>query len=120
MGSKDTKVLGYIAAQPGTINVLCDGDSCIIAGSEKQMSEYITAFAVNPKAEYRISKARYGHVLQAMKMGAPYSFDRESFSRFCPLAHEDGIEVVDFTPDIQCKADGPAVSLMRVQWISRQ
>ncbi len=116
MGSKDTKVLGYIAVQPGTINVLCDGDSCIIAGSERQMIEYIRAFAANPKAVYHISKARYGHVLQAMKMGGAYSFDRESFSRFSPLAHEDGIEIVDFTPDIQHRPDGPAISLMRVQW----
>ncbi|MEW6171964.1 MAG: hypothetical protein AB1510_02705 [Bacillota bacterium] len=119
MSNKDTKVLGYVAVQPGTINVLCYGDSCIVAGSEKQMREYIAAFSVNPNAEYRISKARYGHVLQAMKLGGVYSFDRESFSRFCPLAREDGIEVVDFTPDNQCMPDGPAISLMRVQWISK-
>lgn len=120
MSDKDTKVLGYIAVQSGTINVLCDGDSCIIAGSEKQMQEYIAVFTVDSKTEFRITKARYGQVLQAMKLGGAYSFDRESFSRFCPLAREDGFELVDFTPDIQFKPDGPALSLMRVQWIPKK
>jgi hypothetical protein len=119
MSEKDTKVLGYIAVQPGTINVLCDGDSCIVAGSEQKMRECIEAFSVDRHASHRISKARYGHVLRAMKLGAAYSFDQQSFSRFCPLARKDGIEVVEFIPDNRGRPDGPAILLMRVQWISK-
>ena len=120
MGDRDTKVLGYVAVRPGTINVLCDGDSCIVAGSEKQMREYIAAFSADRDAAYRISKARYGHVLQAMKLGGAYSFDRESFSRFCPLAQADGLDIVDFTQNNQERPDGPAIPLMRVQWVIRE
>ena len=120
MSDKDTMVLGFIAVLHGTINVLCDDDSCIVTGSEKRMKEYIATFATDPKAKYRITKARYGHVLQAMKMGGAYSFDQESFSRFSPLAREDGIDVVDFTPKEQGRPDGPAIPLMRIQWVSKQ
>ena len=120
MSNKDTTVLGFIAILRGTINVLCDGDSCIVTGSEKRMKEYIATFATEPKAQYRITKARYGHVLQVMKMGGAYSFDQESFSRFGPLAREDGIDVVDFTPKERERPEDPAIPLMRVQWISKQ
>ena len=119
MRNKDTKVLGYIAVQSGTINVLCDGDSCIVAGSEKLMKEYIAALSVDSNVTYRISKARYGHVTQAMKLGGAYSFDHESFLRFCPLACEDGIGLKNFIPDNQGKPDCPAIQLMRVHWISK-
>jgi hypothetical protein len=118
MSDKATKVLGFIAVVPGTINVLCDGDSCAVMGSEKALKHYIAISADEPDIKYRITKARYGHVLRAMKMGGAYSFDRESFSRFCPLAREDGIDVVDFTPENQRKQQGTGIPLMRVQWIS--
>jgi hypothetical protein len=45
MGDKSTKVLGHVAVVPGTVNVLCDGDSCIVAGSEKLMRDYIVSFS---------------------------------------------------------------------------
>ena len=117
MSDKATKVLGFVAIQPGTINVLCDGDSCIVASSEERMKQYIATISTDPQKEYRISKARYGRVLQAMRLGGAYSFDKESFSRFCPLARGDGIDIIDFKPQNRGRPDGPAIPLMRVQWI---
>ena len=121
MSDKETKVLGFIAFVPGTIGVLCDGDSCIVMGSEKLMKQYLEKFAADLRVGYRITKARYGHVLKVMKMGGAYSFDRESFSRFCPLARADGIDVVNFTPKSQkVPEDGIGIPLMRVQWIPKE
>jgi hypothetical protein len=119
MSQKETKVLGFVAVVPGGVDVLCDGDSCVVAGSEKAMKQYIEmSTAGDGDVRFRVTKARYGHVLRAMKLGGAYSFDRESFSRFCPLAREDGIEVADFTPGNRPKAEGGAgIPLMRVQWI---
>ena len=102
MSNSHTKVLGYIATLPGKIDLLCDGDSCIIAGSEKTMKEYIANFSNQT----------------GLKLGAAYSFDHESYLRFCPLATEDGMDFVDFTPEDKARPAGLAVSLMRVQWIS--
>jgi hypothetical protein len=120
MSDKATKVLGYVAVQTGTINVLCDNNSCIVAGSEKNMEEYIAALSVDRNVTYRISKARFGQVISAMKLGAAYSFDRESFARFSPLARKEGIELMAFTPDNQAKPDDSAIPLMRVQWLAKE
>lgn len=120
MSYRDSKVLGFVASIPGTINMFCDGDSCIVAGSEKRMQDYIAAMSSDPKAKHRITKAHYGHVVQAMKLGGAYSFDREAFSRLAPLARQDGIDLVDFTPAAQTKREGPGVPLMRVTWTSTQ
>ncbi|TRZ51445.1 hypothetical protein D4S03_05140 [bacterium] len=116
MSDRDSKVLGFVASIPGTINMFCDGDSCVVAGSEKQMQDYIAAMSSDPKVKYRITKARYGHVVQAMKLGGAYSFDRESFSRLAPLVQQEGIDLVDFTPDAQTKEEGQGIPLMRLTW----
>lgn len=120
MSDRDSKVLGFVASIPGTINMFCDGDSCIVAGSEAQMQKYIALMSSNHKAKYRIIKARYGHVVQAMKLGGAYSFDREAFSRLAPLAQQDGIDLVDFTPDAQTRQEGTVIPLMRLTWTSTQ
>ena len=120
MSDKDSKVVGFVTSIPGTINMFCDGDSCIVAGSEKRMQDYLAAVSSDLKAKYRITKARYGHVVQAMKLGGAYSFDQEAFSRLAPLAQQDGIDLVDFTPDAQTKPEGPGIPLMRLTWIFTQ
>lgn len=99
--------------------MICDGDSCIVAGSERKMNEYIKAFSNSPSTRYQITKARYGHVMKGMKLAAAYSFDEESYSRFHLLACEDGMQLVDFSPMNHRKPDGPSISLMRVQWIEK-
>jgi hypothetical protein len=81
------------------------------------MQDYIAAISSDAKAKYRITKSRYGHMVQAMKLGGDYSFDREAFSRLAPLARQDGIDLVDFTPAAQTKQGGPGVPLIRVRWI---
>ena len=120
MSDRDSKVLGFVASIPGTINMFCDGDSCIVAGSETQMQNYIAVMNSNHKAKYRIIKVRYGQVVQAMKLGGAYSFDREAFSRLAPLAQQDGIDLVDFTPDAQTRQEGPVIPFMRLTWTSTQ
>jgi len=31
----DIKVIGFISQKSGTVNLICDGDSAIVAGSER-------------------------------------------------------------------------------------
>jgi hypothetical protein len=39
MSDKDAKVLGYVAVKPGAPDVLCVGDSCVVAGSDEGSME---------------------------------------------------------------------------------
>jgi len=51
------------------------------------MRDYIEQMEDRPSnAGYEIKKARYGHILKCLKLGASYSFDEESYGRFYPLA----------------------------------
>jgi hypothetical protein len=111
-----SRVLGYVAFGPGATNILCDGDSCIVAGSERLLRAYITAFAPQDGVTMDLRKARYGQVLQAMRLGGAYSFDSESYARFAPLARVDGIQLSAFSPRPNARPTAPAVSLMRVSW----
>lgn len=94
----DGKIIGYLAyitkAEP-----ICEGNSCIIAGSRDKMKTYLKQN--NPRLIDRvtISKARFGDIKRALQLGAAYSFDEEAYNRFHPLARKAGIKVgpEDFT-----------------------
>jgi len=42
MKNRDKQVVGYFAIRTGTVKVVCDGDDCVIAGSQKAMNSYIS------------------------------------------------------------------------------
>jgi len=41
MKNRDKQVVGYFAIRMGTQNVVCDGDACVIAGSQKAMNSFL-------------------------------------------------------------------------------
>jgi hypothetical protein len=86
----DHKIIGYLSVF-SQYDLLCDGDSCVIAGSEKKMKEYLAANAGARAAKYQIRKARFGDILAGLKAGAAYSFDEEAYNRFYPLAQSEGL-----------------------------
>lgn len=116
--NKDSKVIGFIAQQSGTINLICDGDSAIVAGSEKKMQDYIENIEKHSsKTRYEIKKARYGHILKCLKLGASYSFDEESYDRFYPLAKDENKKMIEFGKDANEVTYKGGTHLMRVKWI---
>ncbi|MEK7855820.1 MAG: hypothetical protein AAB288_07000, partial [Acidobacteriota bacterium] len=117
VSNRESKVLGYISVAPNRLNVLCDGNSCIVAESTKHMQEYIAKFSSPSTKDYSITKARYGHVLQALRMGAAYSFDSGAFARFRPLAAKDGMDLSHVSTDISAwPTGGSGIPLIRIQW----
>ena len=118
MSNKESKVVGFIAQKTGTVNLLCDGDSAIVAGSENNMRNYIESIE-NERGQsvYEIKKARYGHILKCLRLGAAYSFDEESYSRFFPLVKDEGKKVVEFGKDANEVTHKTGIHLMRIKWI---
>jgi hypothetical protein len=88
----DSKVIGYFAFS-SPMAVICEGDACIISGSEKRMRDYIAQAMPDSSQSNTIKKTRFGEIIKGMKMGAPYAFDEESYSRFYPLANKIGFNL---------------------------
>ena len=95
MSAYDSKVIGYIASTSRT-NVICvEKDACVVAGSEKAMNRYLSEINIADKVTVSIRKARFGDIVRVMKLGGKYSFDKESYSRFYPLAIKIGMLLED-------------------------
>ena len=88
----DSKVIGYFASLSPT-DVVCDGDACVISGSEEEMIKYLKSISTDAANQAKIRKTRFGEIIQGMKMGAPYAFDEQSYGRFYPLANKIGFNL---------------------------
>jgi len=110
------QVVGYFAILSGSSNILCDGDACVIAGSQKALHSYIAKLAGDDPKRYIIKKTRYGEILQGMRMGGVYTFDKRAYKKFFPLARADGLNLVEFMVEDDPKPHKDAVRLMRVKW----
>ena len=86
------KPIGFFAYLPGG-NVICDGDSCIVAGSVKKMKKLLSEFGNYDINDVVIKKTRFREIRTGMELGAAYSFDEESYNRFWPKAQKAGIDV---------------------------
>lgn len=117
MSDKEGKVIGFIAQRKGTIDLLCDGDSAVVAGSEKRMKTYLSDSLGRSDADYEIKKARYGNILQCLKLGAAYSFNEEAYGRFYRLAIQEGMKLVEFGQDASQATGKTGLHLLQVKWI---
>ena len=110
------KVVGYFAIRTGTMDIVCDGDACVIAGSHKAFSKYISKLTDDNPVDYSIKKTRYGEILQGMRMGGVYTFDNKAYNKFLPLAKADGMPFAEFKIEDDPIPHKDAVRLMRVKW----
>jgi len=117
MKNKHKQAVGYFAVRMGTANVVCDGDACVIAGSQKEMNSYIFTLGRKNPIDFDVKKTRYGEIFQGLKMGGVYTFDKRAYKRFYPIAKADGLSVVEFQIEDNSKPNDTAIPLMRVKWI---
>jgi hypothetical protein len=89
---RDSKVIGYFAYKSKT-EVICDGDACIISGSEQEMKNYIHSVAPESLKKTTIKKTRFGEIVNGIKLGAAYAFDEQSYNHFYPLANKVGFNL---------------------------
>jgi len=86
-------VIGYFAFHPPQ-DVLCDGDACIIAGSQSALNKYIKSLS-DSRVEFQKRKTRLGEILDGLFHGGAYAFDQESYKLFYPLANKYGYHLRD-------------------------
>lgn len=78
------KVIGYFS-YTNSGEVTCDGDTCVIAGSEELMKTYISRKSCGDNKDI-IKKTRFGEIINGMNKGVAYAFDDEAFARFLSIA----------------------------------
>ncbi len=88
----------------------------MIAGSQQAMNRYIVNMASDKISRYTIKKTRYGEILQGMRLGAAYAFDKKAYDKFFLFAKNDGMNLVEFPIEDNSRPDGCSVHLMHVQW----
>jgi len=93
MPSRDAKVVGYFAYLSAMQVVCTDVDACVVSGSSSGMEQYVAEVYAAEASRVTVKKTRFGEILRGLELGAAYAFDRESYSRFYPLALEAGIPV---------------------------
>ena len=93
MAKEKDAVIGYFAIYPPQ-DVLCDGDACVIAGSQSALNRYIKSLS-NSGVEYQKRKTRFSEILDGLFRGGAYAFDQESYKVFYPLANKHGYHLKD-------------------------
>jgi hypothetical protein len=116
MSKPPHSLIGYLA-QTSRFTVLCDGDACIIAGSEAKLKDYLAATGAGQPQPYEIKKARFEDLLRVLRLGGAYAFDEEAYNRFYPQAQRAGLKVgpEDFSTPPPAGLARPAIHLVRVQ-----
>jgi hypothetical protein len=91
----DAKVIGHFAYVSPS-EVVCDGDACVIAGSEADLTAYLASSASDrpmSRTHVIIKKTRFGEIMRGMRLGAAYAFDETAYNRFYPLARRQGLSL---------------------------
>ena len=84
------KMVGYFAHSKKGY-AFCDGDACIISGTEALMHSYIMAMLCNDKDKNIIKKTTFGEIIGGLERGGAYAFDKEAYLKFFSLAKRYGL-----------------------------
>ena len=94
LANRETKVIGYFA-YASSMQVVGTGKACTIAGSEQAMREYLQELDPDALRRHTIRKTRFGEIMEGIRLGGAYAFDEQSYSRFLPLARDEGLNVAE-------------------------
>lgn len=103
MPGDDERIVGYFGYLPPS-NIVCDGDACVIAGSEVSFKTYLKIANPPDAVKTIIKKTRFGEIFRGLSLGGAYSFDEEAYGRFYPLAKRAGLDLP--VADFKTKTDG--------------
>lgn len=110
-----SRVVGYFS-YTNLGEVFCDGDACVIAGSEELMKFYLYKVSDSESTGWIIKKTRFGEIINGIKHNAAYAFDKESYDRFLFLAKLNKIEGLPSNNGFLDKP-GEELNFIRIQLI---
>jgi len=94
MNAKRNQVIGFFAYSSAK-EVVCSGDGCVIADSRHAMEEYLREIDPMRAKQNTIRKRTFEEIKRGLLLGGAYAFDKGSYTRFYPLAKQEGLDVKD-------------------------
>lgn len=85
-------LIGYFAVRG--VNVVCDGDGCIVAGSVEKMTHIIQRHHEDADS-FEIRQTTYSEIFPGIQLGGAYCFDEQAYGRFLRPAQAAGLPLVD-------------------------
>jgi hypothetical protein len=112
------KVVGYFSHSPRS-GVFCDGDACIIAGTESLMYSYIEAMLIcddgTKKEKSIVRKTKFGEILAGLAQGGSYAFDKEAYLKFFSFAKKYELDNFPEPEDFFSKQSSTGLHFIRIQ-----
>jgi hypothetical protein len=113
------KVVGYFSHSPRS-GVFCDGDACIIAGTESLMYSYIQAMMISGDKTMQeksmvVRKTKLGEILSGLAQGGAYAFDHGSYLKFFSLAKKYELDNFPEPEDFFSKQSPTGLHFIRIQ-----
>jgi hypothetical protein len=113
------KVVGYFSHSPRG-GVFCDGDACIIAGTESLMYSYIQAMMISDdktkkKKSMVVRKTKFGEILAGLAQGGSYAFDKEAYLKFFSFAKKYELNNFPEPEDFFSKQSPMGLHFIRIQ-----
>jgi len=112
------KVVGYFSHSPKGY-VFCNGDACIIAGTESLMHSYIQAMLIcddgTKKEKSMVRKTKFGEILTGLAQGGSYAFDKEAYLRFFSFSKKYELDNFPEPEDFFSKQSPTGLYFIRIQ-----
>ncbi len=86
--TSDSTLVGFFAQRD--LQLICDGDACVVAGSRQQMAAIIGFHGLNLQ-DYRVRKTTAAEVIHGLQLGGAYCFDQQAYDRLLPAAQAAGL-----------------------------
>ena len=109
------KIIGYFSYSK-TGSVFCDGDACIIAGTEDSMHLYIKQMISSPKEPDIVKKTKFGEIIMGLKHGGAYAFDKEAYIRFFSIAEKHGLSGLPKPNSFFLESSPTGLHFIRIQF----
>jgi len=110
-----SKIIGYFAYSK-TGNVFCDGDACIIAGTEESMRSYMKLMIYNLKELNIVKKTRFGEIIKGLEQGGAYAFDKESYIKFFSIAEKQDLSDLPEPNNFFLESSPTGLHFIRIQF----
>lgn len=86
-------LIGYLVHNG--VEVLCDGDGCVIAGSRHAIQAIVQRFGARFADMRTIQAAPFSDILDGLRRGAAYCFDEVAYGRFLEPGRQIGLALGD-------------------------